>query len=311
MALVESYLLKEPLYVDKRKINAGSWLGEFRVDSNILKKQIVDGEFSGVSIGGAAKVENILKESLQSIAKSLYNPFEHKPRRIFDDVDVREISIVDYPANNQTIIAINKGASMPDIVDPATTPALEPTPEEVAKAKKKKEEKDAKKKKKMVIENDDESPEEEEDEEEEDIEKALAKSPPALKIFKAQQSRIASLEKDQEVRIKKELGAQYAHITKAVKSEHQMALEDALFNVKKALPKDFEVIAKALEYSVKTIKALPKMQAIGDSNPDDISANDTETRVSMIAKSYMEKDPKLTKEQAMAKVYTSKAYLNS
>ena len=100
---MESYILEEEKTFNEIVVKKGSWIGKFQVNSEELKEKIKNGDYLGVSIGAKALVEEL--------NKYLSNPHKDNPKRKLSEININEISLVDYSANNKTILSLNKSAT--------------------------------------------------------------------------------------------------------------------------------------------------------------------------------------------------------
>lgn len=273
IALVESYILEEEKTFNEITVKKGAWIGKFQVNSEELKEKIKNGDYLGVSIGAKALVEDI--------NKSLENPYKDNPKRKLSEININEISLVDYPANNKTILSLNKSATTTQI--------------------------DLQKGVPMANENESASISKNIPQIEEDILKSL--DPKVLEILKSKDERLAVLEKAHEEVIRKEFSLKVAEIKKYAKVDE--CLTDALMTISKSNPNEYKIIEKTLFDSIDTIKKSELTKSIGGDNPNDISIQSSEQSIESIAKSLMGQNKSLTKEQAMAKVYTDKLYNQS
>lgn len=282
IALVESYILEDDKTFNEISVKKGAWIGKFQVNNAELKEKIKQGDYLGVSIGAKAVVEDI--------NKSLANPYKDNPKRKLSEININEISLVDYPANNKTILSLNKSAENKQEGDIMTL-------EEIMKHLKNSSElmKEVKKELMDKVEH---------PQTEEDIKKSL--DPKVLEILKAKEDRLAVLEKAHEENIRKEFLVKVEEIKKYAKAEDN--LTEALITISKSHPKEYACIEKTLFDSIDTIKKIDLTKSTGGDNPNDILIQSSEQSVEEIAKSLMNKDRSLTKEQAVAKVYTDKLY---
>jgi hypothetical protein len=273
IAVVQSYCAPESLKLGEKEIKKGSWIGVFEVLNSNIKEAIKNGIFNGVSIRGLTEYEEINNSSDNSSDNSA-------KRRLFN-IDVDEISIVDYPANNVKILSINKSRGE----------NMEITFDLIKEALKKDKDLYEKLKNEFV--------EKEKPKSEDDIIKSL--SPDLAEIFKSQQAKVIELEKAQNATIRKEFESKVAYIKKFTKTEDN--LTDAFIAISKSHPEHYKSIEKTLNDAIDTIKKSDYLKATGSDNPEDKLTNTPESKVELIAKSLIKKDPSLTLERAIAKVY--------
>jgi hypothetical protein len=295
LAIVQCYVTDEPRKIGNKEIKKGSWIGVFEPLNDQLKKEIKEERFNGVSIKGVAATEdiesNIQKEANQNIdnniQKSIENPYKDKPKRRLSNIDVDEISVVDQPANNIKIVSFqkNKGADV-KIKFEDIKKAFEEDNELLEQVKK--ELGEIKKEPKTT----------------EDIYKSL--TPDLAEIFKAQQNRLVELEKAANEEVRKSFVNKVTEIKKYANADDNLA--DALITVSKAYPEQYKLIEKSLYSAIDTIQKSENFAPVGADNPEDLSTNSTEEKVDSITKQLMKADPKLTKEQAISKVYKEQLY---
>ncbi len=280
-ALVETFILEEPKKYGDVEVKKGSWLGKFKIFTDEIKKAISNGIFKGASIGGKAKVTDVIN-------KALDNPHKDKPLRYLSDIEIEEISLVDYPANNKVILNIQKNLDGENTKVPIKIEdikkAVEEDKELLEQIKKEYSEKPKGPEAPKTV---------------EDIYKSL--SPELAIIFKAQQDKVIELEKAQNEVIKKQFDNKVTEIKKYAKVDDELA--DALMTISKSNPDHYKLIEKALNTTIDTIKKSEFFNPVGADNPEDKTTNTHETKVENIAKRLIKENPKLTKEQAIAKIY--------
>ncbi len=282
ISLVETFILDEPKKYGDVEVKKGSWIGKFKLLTDTIKSAVAQGIFKGASIGGTAKIT-------EAINKSKENPYIGKPLRYLSDIEINEISLVDYPANNKTILAIQKnlGENVKINIEDIRK-AVEENKELLEQIRKEYGEKIKEPEPPKTV---------------DDIYKSL--TPEIAAIFKAQQDKVIELEKAQNEAIKKQFDSKVTEIKKFAKVEDSLA--DALMAVSKANPEHYKTIEKALNTTIDVIKKGEFFTPVGADNPEDKTTNTPQSKTDVIAKSLMDKDPKLTKEQALAKAIKENA----
>lgn len=242
VSLVESYLLKNDTYFDGQIIKKGAWLGEFEVNNEKIKEDIINENLTGVSIGALALTSKIEKR---------------EAKRNLDVVLIEEISIVDEPANQRKILKVNKNKG--EVMD------FESIMKKLA------EDKELFKKLKSELKNKKDD-DEDDDENEEEIRKSMGTK--AYNKYLQRQNEFAKMKKSYEEIEKRAFKENLTPIKKYLKAEND--LMDSLYKISKELPEDFKNIEKALLYSSNTIENINKMSAIGESGftDDDIKSDE-------------------------------------
>nr|BFD33720.1 hypothetical protein GTC16762_33390 [Pigmentibacter ruber] len=284
IALVECYVSENDIQFGDQIIKEGSWIGKFEPLNDKIKEEIEQEKFKGFSVKGTAVTELLQQENIQ---KSKDNPYINNPKRKLSDVDVYEISIVDYPANNVQIIGFSKNLGGENAKMAIT---IEDIKKEVEGNKTLLEEikKEFGEKKPLT---------------KDEIIKSA--SPELALLIKQNEDMIAQYEKEKSEVIKKQFDTKVTEIKKFAKVEDSLA--DALMAVSKANPEHYKIIEKALNTTIDVIKKGEFFTPVGADNPEDKTTNTPQSKTDVIAKSLMDKDPKLTKEQALAKAIKENA----